>query len=247
MTVAEIRVNNVTVRFPVRSTVSTGAANAVGGKLVSGPAGRYVEALSDINLRLSDGDRAGVIGLNGSGKSTFLQVVAGILEPDLGDVEICGAVSTLFTSSVGLSLERNALDNIRDAGYLLGLSSQEIAKATPEIIEFAEIGDFAQLPMRSYSAGMRARVGFGIATTPRADILVIDEVLGAGDPKFYKRAFSRLEALLSDAGILVLATHSGAILRQFCNRLLWFEKGQVRMDGNVEAVLDAYNAAIDAD
>jgi len=243
--VAIIDIESAVVRFPVSPNDGEGSKNAVGGKLVTQNRKRFVEALSGVNVSFKDGERIGIIGLNGSGKSTFLQVAAGILEPDEGTVTIDGAVSTLFSSSIGMSLDRTAIENIRDAGFLLGLTSEEIARATPEIIEFSEIGDFARLPMRSYSSGMRARVGFGIATTPKADILIVDEVLGAGDPKFYKRAFKSLENLLSDAGIFILATHSETILRQFCNRLIWFEKGELRMDGKVEAVLKAYKHEIE--
>jgi len=205
----------------------------------------YIASLDNISLTLKPGDSVGVIGLNGSGKSTLLRLASGIYAPDEGKVFIEGAPSTLFTSTVGLSVEESAIRIIRDGSMLMNVATSEIDNIITEVIEFAELGRFAHLPMRTYSAGMRARMGFGLATSLETDILLIDEVFGTGDIAFYRKAQNRISDRMKDASIVMIATHSSAIIKDFCNKVLWLDKGQVKAFGDVKSIIEEFNHSVE--
>ena len=219
----------------------------VGGLISSRRNMLTVTALNDISLTIERGDKVGLIGHNGAGKSTILRVMAGIYYPSSGACEVRGKVSTLFTPTLGLDVNSTGLENIELAGITLGLSRSAIKSLIPQIVEFCELGHYLQMPMRTYSAGMRTRLGFAIATSIEPDILLIDEVFGAGDRRFQNKARLRLDAMLGKANTLVLASHADDIVRSFCNKAIWMEHGHIRAMGAVDEVLAQFNALSDQD
>lgn len=243
MSEPEIHLSNVSLNF--RLDARGGAAKpdkpgAVGANIQKFGGSSYAEALHDISIGLGSGARVGLVGINGSGKSTLLRLLAGIYFADKGEVRINGRVSTLFSTSVGMSVNATSRENIRDAALLMGQSPRAIRSIVDNVIAFADLGEYADVPMRALSTGMRARVGFGVATAMRPDILLIDEVMGTGDKEFQTKARKRVENLIGNAGIVVLASHSTGLIRQFCDSAIWLDKGILKMHGEVEDVLTAY-------
>lgn len=202
-----------------------------------------VRALNNVNLQIEEGDRIGLIGHNGAGKSTLLRVLAGIYPPTKGVVDRAGTAVPLLDISLGMDDNSTGYQNIRLRGLLLGMSDAEIRSKTDEIIEFADIGDYIDLPVRTYSSGMRMRLAFAVSTAIDADILLLDEVIGVGDAAFQEKANVRLGHLRSRAEIVVVAMHSNVFIRQNCNKAVWMENGQVRAFGPTEGVVSAYEAA----
>lgn len=199
-----------------------------------------VRALDNIDLRFESGDRIGLIGHNGAGKSTLLRVLAGIYSPTSGVVQRSGKVVPLLDISLGMDENSTGFQNIRLRGLLLGMSDEEIRAKQQEIAEFSELGDYLDLPTRTYSSGMRVRLAFAVSTAVDAEILLLDEVMGVGDASFMQKAKARLADLHSRAEIVVLAMHSNAEIRRVCNKALWMERGQIRSFGPVEEVVAAY-------
>lgn len=199
-----------------------------------------VKAIDDLSLKLESGDRLGLIGHNGAGKSTLLRVMAGIYPPTAGTIEVKGTSVPLLDISLGMDDQSTGRQNIRLRGLLLGMSNAEIQRKTDEIADFTELGDYLDLPIRTYSTGMRVRLAFSIATAVDADILLLDEVLGVGDASFQEKANKRLLDFHNRAEIVVLAIHSNDAVRKTCNKVLWMERGKIRMFGGVDEVLDAY-------
>lgn len=240
---------NVTVDFPIyggghRSLRQTLFART-GGLIRREGTGRQqriiVRALDCLSFALQDGDRVGLIGHNGAGKSTLLKVLAGVYQPDTGSLCIEGRVSPLFNSAPGLEYDDNGYENIITCGLFLGMGSEEINRKLPDIVAFCELGEYLDLPVRTYSAGMVARLGFAIATSIDPDILLLDEGLGAGDAAFAERAEARMKALVQRTRILVLASHSDALIKAMCNRAMLLEKGRLVAIGPVDDILDRYH------
>jgi ABC-type polysaccharide/polyol phosphate transport system ATPase subunit len=202
-----------------------------------------VRALNGVTLRLSAGDRLGLIGHNGAGKSTLLRVMAGIYVPTAGDVRIAGRAVPLLDISLGMDDQSSGRQNIRLRGLLLGMSDAEIAAKTEDIAAFTELGDYLDLPLRTYSSGMRLRLAFAIATAVDADILLLDEVIGVGDAAFQLKAARRLAELHARAEIVVLAIHNNKTLRQTCNKALWLDNGRPVALGPVDEVVSRYEAS----
>ncbi|HDR9135122.1 TPA: ABC transporter ATP-binding protein, partial [Burkholderia vietnamiensis] len=196
-----------------------------------------VRALDNVNLRLDAGDRVGLIGPNGAGKSTLLRLLAGIYSPTSGTVRTEGKAVPLLDISLGMDDNSTGRQNIRLRGLLLGMTDSEIRAKQDEIAEFTDLGDYLDLPLRTYSSGMRMRLAFAVATAVDAEILLLDEVIGVGDASFQEKARVRLDDLHNRAEIVVLAMHSNEIIRKTCNKALWLEKGQIRMFGAVDQVL----------
>ena len=202
-----------------------------------------VRALKGVNLRLTAGDRLGLIGHNGAGKSTLLRVMAGIYVPTAGDVSITGKAVPLLDISLGMDDQSSGRQNIRLRGLLLGMSDEEIEAKTEDIAEFTELGDYLDLPLRTYSSGMRLRLAFAIATAVDADILLLDEVIGVGDAAFQLKAARRLAELHARAEIVVLAIHNNQTLRATCNKALWLDNGRPVALGPVDEVVSRYEAS----
>lgn len=244
---ASIALENITVDFPIygyqRSFREEFFARAVGGLIRrDGRDNRRisVRALDNVSLRLVDGERLGILGHNGAGKSTLLKVLAGVYEPTVGRVTIGGRVSPLFTTSPGLDMDDTGYENILTCGLFLGMTREEIARKTPEIVESSELGDYLALPVRTYSTGMLTRLGFAIATAIDPEILLLDEGLASGDARFAERADRRVDALVARSRILALASHSEEMIRSMCNRAVLLSGGRIVAEGAVAAVIDAY-------
>ncbi|QGZ60796.1 ABC transporter ATP-binding protein [Paraburkholderia acidisoli] len=203
-----------------------------------------VRALNNVDLRFEAGDRIGLIGRNGAGKSTLLRTMAGIYTPTLGSVESEGKIVPLLDISLGMDDNSTGMQNIRLRGLLLGMTDAEIKEKTQSIVEFCELGDYLDLPLRTYSSGMRVRLAFAVSTAVDAEILLLDEVMGVGDASFMHKAQERLHDLHSRAEIVVLAMHANSEIRRVCNKALWMDGGCVRAFGPVEEVVAAYEAQV---
>lgn len=244
-----ISLEKVSLDLPVRERSISAffkreASDTTEKKRIDGNAkGSLVHALRDISLEISAGEKIGLIGKNGAGKSTLLRVLAGIYAPSTGRYEAHGKISTLFTSTIGMNANASGRENIFLSGRTLGMSRSAISAVEDEIVEFADLGDFTDMPIRLYSAGMKTRLGFAIATAVAPEILLIDEVFGVGDAEFRKRANDRISKIMGEAGILVLATHSDAIISKFCNRVLWIDDGEIKFSGAPDEALDNYKRA----
>ena len=198
-------------------------------------------ALDDIDFIVYQGDRCGIVGTNGSGKSTLLKIIAGVLEPSEGRVAIGGTIAPLIELGAGFDMELTARENIYLNGALLGYSKDFIDERFDAIVEFAEVRDFLDLPMKNYSSGMVARVAFSIATATTPDILVVDEALSVGDFRFQEKCEARINELVDEHGTtLLFVSHSIEQVERVCERAVWIEKGHLRMMGDVEEVCEAY-------
>lgn len=242
---ARVVLEDVTVRIPIYDANARSLKHSVlrfgtGGAIRQDSRTVVVQALDGISISLDKGDRVGLIGRNGAGKTTLLRVLAGIYEPSIGKVLVEGRVASLFDFTSGINPELSGYENIYLRGLLIGLSRREIRERVQEVAEFSELGEFLNLPVRTYSNGMKLRLGFAISTAVSPEILLLDEAIGAGDAAFVDKAKRRMDELISDSNILVLATHSPAAIRDFCNRAAWLERGRLRMFGAVDEVLEQY-------
>jgi lipopolysaccharide transport system ATP-binding protein len=212
-----------------------------GGNLYQSDQGPVVvRALQNINLEFKHGDRVGILGHNGSGKSTLLRVLSGIYKPTSGQVTINGHVAPLIDISLGIDSEATGQENIFMRGALLGLSKKQINEQLEEIIEFSELGDFIDMPVRTYSSGMHLRLAFSVSTVIRPEILIMDEWLSVGDESFKHKVESRMRKLVDSTSILIIASHSKELMLQTCDRIIWLEHGYVKMDSNAKEVCEKY-------
>lgn len=200
-----------------------------------------VHAINNLNLEINEGDRIGIIGRNGAGKSTLLKAIGGIYPLTSGSIEIEGVIRSLYELNLGFDFDATGRENIMYRGLLLGETPEVIKGKTQEIIDFADIGEFIDYPVKTYSAGMQVRLAFAISTTIRGDIILLDEVIGAGDVIFFKKAKQRISELIYSAKILVLVSHDFASIKEFCNRVIWIEKGKLVADGAPDSIIDMYN------
>lgn len=243
---ASIEFNNVCVDFPIynadgRSLKKRLLQVATGGQLGADQNGRVVvRALEGLSFSLKDGDRLGIVGHNGAGKTTLLRLLSGVYVPSTGTARIHGEIGSLIAISLGIDPEATGRENIFLRGGLLGLAKSEISRQLDEIIDFSELGDFVDMPVRTYSTGMHLRLAFAVSTILRPEILLMDEWLSVGDEGFKHKAEERMKELVKSTNILVIASHSRELVLRTCNRVIWLEHGKIRMDGNVEEVCDAY-------
>jgi ABC-type polysaccharide/polyol phosphate transport system ATPase subunit len=237
--VVELRGLGVYFRLQQRSRMSIRKALLGGGLRRSAP---VIWALRDVDLTCHEGEVVGVIGPNGAGKSTLCLVLSRILEPDEGSVSVHGHVSTLLSLGAGFNRELSGRENILLNAAFLGIPRREIARRMDAIMDFADLGEFIDQPIRFYSNGMRSRLGFAIATSLDPEILVLDEVLSVGDRAFRAKSQARIEAMMARSRLIVIVSHAGAFLRSVCTHCLWLDRGRVRGFGPAAAVLDAYEA-----
>lgn len=243
---ANILFENVNVEFPIfnangRSLTSRLLEVATGGRLDKDPNGRVlVRALQGINFEIVEGERVGLLGHNGAGKSTMLRVLSRVYTPQSGVARIEGQVTSLIDISLGINPEASGRENIFVRGTLLGMAKIEIAEKFDEIVEFSELGDFIEMPVRTYSSGMHLRLAFAVSTVLKPEILLMDEWLSVGDENFRTKAEERLTNLVDSAKILVIASHSRELIEKTCTRAIWMEHGQVKMDGPATEVAAAY-------
>lgn len=201
---------------------------------------RIVNALDGVNLDVDYGSVLGVIGANGAGKSTLMRVISGILPPTTGRVEVYGKVSTLLALGIGFNPSLTGRQNVLLGGLASGLSRKEVDEHFDEIADFSELGDAIDAPMRTYSSGMYARLGFSVAVTVKPDILIVDEALSTGDARFKEKSLNKLKELRSDARALILVSHALGTVREICNEVAWLHKGKLIQRGAPNDVVDAY-------
>lgn len=214
---------------------------ATGGKLIADASGHVViRALHELNFSFAHGDRVGLVGHNGAGKSTLLRVLSGAYIPTQGRVLRQGCVASLIDISLGIDHEATGRENIYLRGALLGLSKTEINARLDEMIAFSELGEFIDMPVRTYSSGMHLRLAFSVSTVIQPEILLMDEWLSVGDEGFKQKAEARLAELVESTSILVIASHSRDLIMKTCNRVLWLENGMIKLDGTPDEVCRAY-------
>jgi ABC-2 type transport system ATP-binding protein/lipopolysaccharide transport system ATP-binding protein len=245
---ARVLLENLSITFPVyeanaRSLKNSVLALTTGGRIGTEQDRIFVRALDDVSLAFEHGDRVALIGRNGAGKTTLLRVLAGIYEPFTGRLLTEGRVAPTFDPMLGMEMESTGYENIFLRGMFLGLRRKEIEVKAKEIAEFADLGDYLSMPVRTYSSGMAMRLAFAVATCIDPDILLMDEWLSAGDASFVAKAQKRLADFVDQASILVLASHSTDLLRSTCNKGVLLEHGRVVAFGFIEDVLAAYGGA----
>ena len=227
---------NVGVRYSLRFTKKTTLRNSLGQMLQRDSAEPFW-ALRNVSFGLVRGESLAVIGPNGAGKSTLLQVLAGIILPSEGSVEVNGHVSSLLTLGAGFDQDLSGRDNILLAGAFMGLDDGLVRQLLPSIVEYADLGQFIDAPIKTYSSGMRARLGFSIATSVDPDILLLDEVLATGDADFREKSRTRVIELVKAAKGIVLVTHDMAWVQEYCNRAMLLEQGRVIVEGDPSEVV----------
>lgn len=198
------------------------------------------KALDDVSFDIKKGDVFGIVGLNGSGKSTTLKIISGILKPTKGTVETSGVIAPLIELGAGFDMELTARENIYLNGSVLGYSRKFINEKFDDIVEFSEMEQFLDTPMKNYSSGMVARIGFAIATVTTPDILIVDEILAVGDFLFQKKCEERINAMMNDNTTVIIVSHSIEQIERLCKHCVWLDKGKVRMIGETQEVCNAY-------
>jgi ABC-2 type transport system ATP-binding protein len=242
--VVRIETRQASVDFPIFDAKSRSLKKAVlgvvGGNISSDRKVPVIQALHDINITVEEGDRVALVGHNGAGKSTLLRLLSGIYAPTSGTATIEGRVAPVFDLGVGMDPEISGYENIMIRGLFLGMSRKQMEARVDQIADFSELGDFLDMPLRTYSTGMRVRLALGVVTSIEPEILLFDEGIGAVDAAFLEKARDRLEELVKRAGLLVFASHSDEFLRRLCTTAIWMEHGQVKQQGGLREVLTAY-------
>ena len=241
MTAPIIILDNVYLKFPKLKGILSAIKDKLTRKTTS------FTALKNVNLEINSGEVFGLIGKNGSGKSTILRVISGIYPPDEGQCKVSGSISLLAGLGTGFSGHQTGVENALLYGSILGHNEHEMREMLPEIIQFSELGDFIDEPIRTYSAGMKARLGLAVATAIKPDILLIDEVLGVGDPQFREKSKSRILSLVEKTGTVVIVSHSFALMKDICDRIGVVNQGKIVMVGTPDEAITAYYALDEGD
>ncbi|KAA3646959.1 MAG: ABC transporter ATP-binding protein [Proteobacteria bacterium] len=231
---AHITLNNVSFSYRYFPSIS-------GGLLKSNAGLKSHLVFKDFNLEINDGDRVALLGVNGAGKSTLLKVMAGVYTPEQGTVTTEGKIYSFFGRSIGVMPQLSGLENLEIRGLLLNLPDKIIQEKIKQIIDFTELGDAIYRPVSTYSMGMKTRLTFGMLMFVEADIMLIDEGLGAGDKFFLEKAQAFIESLLDSSKILVFANHSMELIKKFCNKAILIDSGQIVQFGAIEEVIKRYN------
>jgi ABC-type polysaccharide/polyol phosphate transport system ATPase subunit len=206
---------------------------------------REIEALQGVSFDVEHGKVLGIVGANGAGKSTLVRTIAGILPPTSGRIEVDGRVSTLLALGVGFNRKLSGRENVVLGGLAAGLTRDHLADKYEDIVEFAELEDFMDMPMQTYSSGMYGRLGFSVAVNMDPDILLIDEALSVGDARFKRKSFEKMRELCTEDRTIVLVSHSMASIEELCDQAIWLHKGELRMEGEPDEVIDAYTTFLD--
>jgi lipopolysaccharide transport system ATP-binding protein len=229
-----IKAKNLVVEFPLFNNTHRSIKNTVLHATTGGRLAKYagkttaVRAIDGLNFELKTGDRVGLVGHNGSGKTTLLRVLAGAYEPTFGELHLKGRVASLLDINLGMDQDASGYENIFLRGVMMGLTPSEILEKTEEIASFTELGDFLDMPVRTYSSGMQLRLAFAVSTSVQADVVIMDEWLSVGDATFKAKAAKRLQGLVDRAAILVIASHDMQLINKICNRKFLMEHGQVK-------------------
>ena len=247
MTQPSIIARGAAVHYPIvltgaQQSLLAGLANTMSAGRFAKSAGNteYVAGVQNVSLEIKAGERVGLIGRNGAGKSTMLRLLAGVLPPSRGSLQVQGTSTNILQLGSGMDADLTGFENIERMSRLLEIPRSEWARVKADVEDFTELGRFLALPIRTYSSGMSLRLGFAMATAYPRDILVIDEVIGAGDMFFMNKAIERIKSYTEQAKILILATHGYGALEAFCNRAIFMEAGKIRADGDVKEVWQAY-------
>ena len=240
----QIILDHVNVRFPLFAKKADVHAGTGIGRLVAGHNQTKVHALEDISLKFGEGDRVALIGRNGAGKTTLLKVLAGIFRPHSGVVKIEGHIGALLSLGYGVRIDATGRRNILLRAMMSGLSRREAEGRIEEVAEFAELGDFIDLPLRSYSSGMMMRISFAVATAFQPEILLLDETIGTGDAKFIVKSKRRIDTLIADSGIAVIASHSPDFVTSMCNKAVWLHEGRIARIGEPRETYELYMASL---
>ena len=225
---AHIEITNVTVDLPIYGAHNMNLKGRVANFLARRETEvEIIRALDNVSLSIKDGERIGIVGPNGAGKTTLLRVMAGILKPSQGNVNIHGSVVSMIDQGLGMDPQCTGIENIFRRGIFLNQSTQQMQEHLDDIVEFSGLGDRIRHPLYTYSSGMRARLAFSIATSVKPEILILDEGIGVADEEFAERAATRLDAFLQNAGILLLASHSNQLIESWCNKKIRLESGQL--------------------
>lgn len=243
---AHINLKNVVVDIPIfnsqgRSLKKTVMGVATGGRIGLTEAGKtMVRSLDEISIEIKPRERIGLVGHNGAGKSTLLRVLGKVYEPSSGIAEINGSIGSLIDISLGIDGEATGIENIYLRAALLGIPKKEVDQELDSLIKFTELGDFINMPVRTYSTGMHMRLAFAVSTMIHPDILLMDEWLSVGDANFQHKAEERLNGLIERSNILVIASHSRHLIERCCTRVIWLEHGKIKMDDAPEKVCPEY-------
>ena len=244
-----IKLNNVGVGFSIYDARGRSIKNRImekiGGDLTVSNGIVRVEALNNVTFSLNDGDRLGLVGHNGAGKSTLLKVLAGIYEPIVGTIKTKGSVISLTDIAMGMDTESTGYENIKMRCIFMGMTFKQANDKVEEIADFSELKEYLHLPTRTYSSGMFLRLAFSVSTCIIPEILIMDELISTGDANFITKAQKRLNDIMSKTRIIILASHNNSILEKSCNRVIWMDKGTVKMDGDPKEVLKKYSDSRD--
>lgn len=245
-----ISLKDVSLRYPLvghsSHSLQVALYGKVGGLINSGPRGEssYVSALSGINLHIPDGQRLGIIGHNGAGKTTLLRVICGVYPATSGQVITQGKISALTDVTLGMDMNATGLKNILFRLVFMGYSFKDANKAVGEIVDFSQLGEFINLPVHTYSTGMFLRLAFAVSTHFSPDILVLDEIVDAGDMSFRDRANERINRLLNQSRIVVLSSHNLSSIERYCDRVIVMDHGAIAFDGDPKAAFECYHAKL---
>jgi ABC-type polysaccharide/polyol phosphate transport system ATPase subunit len=241
-----LTLDRVSVVFPILETsdwsLKSSIIQRVGARLAGTPRRPEVRALNNISIDLKPGDRLGIIGHNGAGKSTLLKVCAGIYEPTGGEISRAGSVASMTDFLMGMDPQESGYENIVRRGIFMGLTRKEAQAIIPDVEAFSELGEFLKLPMRTYSTGMYIRLAFAISTSIQPDILIMDEMINAGDMAFLDKSKTRMASLIRNSKIMVLAAHDLELIRRLCSQAIVLEKGDIVARGPVSDCIDFYKA-----
>lgn len=237
-----IEVRNASMRYRVPRSRRKSLRESVFRKLLRRDEVVDVWALEDISFDVGQGESLGLIGDNGAGKSTLCLLLSKIMAPTSGTVKVAGQVSALLTLGAGFQWDLTGRDNVFLNGIFLGFKAEEIREKFDEILDFSELGEFIDMPVRTYSSGMKGRLAFSIAASICPEILVIDELMGVGDRKFQEKSTARMKELIAESQVLVVVSHNMNTIRSLCSRVVWLDRGIIVEDGPVEEVVSKYEA-----
>lgn len=244
-----VSLSNVSLDIPIYDVGASSLRKMVLRKTIGGRFGKAgthinVHALRNISFEAKDGDRIALVGTNGSGKSTLLRVLSDVYAPTDGSVRVVGKVSPMFDATLGMTMEATGYENIQICCRLWGLTPEQIAASLEDIVSFTELGDYLDVPVRTYSTGMMLRLAFAIATVRDPEILLLDEIIGVGDASFFTKAFNRLKSVVARSRIIFVASHADAILKLLCDKAIWLHQGALMEYGPIDDVLKAYRGQV---